>query len=187
MEAPVYRNRAGEIIEDHREWPIDLARDYARGIPREVLFEPLNPMAEKIVHYRARYGEHSFCPDSPWLMDHERFFLPAIGALGCDREVIVPRVDVLPWAARLRPPRYRVTKSLNFGYLQQFWEGSRVNHMGWPDPEWGLEPDDAQAESVIEYFEKYRNLKYRGLLAAPFDVLSGEVFLPELEDAREAA
>jgi hypothetical protein len=27
----------------------------------------------------------------------------------------------------------------------------------------------------------------RGLLAAPFDVLSGEVFLPELEEVREAA
>jgi hypothetical protein len=190
MDAPIYKRSNGELVHDLREWPIEKPRgvyDIRCGI-REQLFEPVNETAKRIIHIRQTHGEHAYCPKSPWLEQHDRFFLPPMFEFaGSVDKVIVPRTADMPWASSLHPPRYRVTQSLNFGYLQQFWEGSTVNHMGWPLPEWGLKPDNEDAEKVVEYFERNKRLKHRGLLAAPFDVLSGEVFLPELEDVREAA
>lgn len=183
MEMPLYKDSADRLIENLREWPIYTPR-MSSGL-RERLYEPVNELAKKIVFYRERHGEHSWCPKSPWLEKHARFFLPALlRDDASDLRIVVPRGDEWKWSLS-NAPQYRVSKYLRFAYSDTFEPGVPVQHMRWPLPEWELKADNEAAEQVIEYYA--RNRAHRDLLPAPFDVLSNELFLPTLAKVREAA
>lgn len=187
IEAPIYRQRDrgphAELIHDLRIWPIQTTRSVAYDIP-EVYYEPVNTAAEKIVHYRQTFERYPWLPESPWLEEHGRYFLPAAqDELLQNSRINPPQAKHWPWSI-LDAPVYRVTKSLSFGSLHHFHPGE-VRHLGWPQHEWELVPVSDSAKEIANYFAK--NFKNRDLLPAPFDFLTGDLFLPKLDKARAAA
>ena len=191
LEAPRYGIAAGTVIRGSVYRATEIEHD---GWPTPGM-APLNVSSRRIAEYHAAHRLDAFCPKTPWLAEHQTYYLPAVlPRMGAEMRVRGPRMHrgrvtfdgagselaspVPASAATPDMPRYRVRGLTQVGRHILEDPNETITFLGWPTE--AFEPVGGAAEAVVAYAGANRGRT--DMLPSPWCMYRRGLFLPALRE-----